>query len=69
MIFWLIRKITKNKEKIRKEDRKRVALSGLFGITLYFTLENIGVCMTSASNAALIVASFPALTTLLEFFI
>jgi drug/metabolite transporter (DMT)-like permease len=69
MIFWLIRQITKNKEKIQKEDRKRVAMSSLFGITLYFTLENTGVSMTSASNAALIVASFPAITSLLEFFV
>ncbi|MBS4190156.1 EamA family transporter [Bacillus sp. FJAT-49705] len=69
LIFWIINKIVKNKEKIRKEDRKRVAISSLFGITLYFTLENIGVSMTSASNAALIVASFPAITSLLEFFV
>ncbi|NRD79823.1 DMT family transporter [Bacillus sp. BRMEA1] len=69
IVFWIIRKIAKDKEKIKKEDRKRVAMSSLFGITLYFTLENIGVSMTSASNAALIVASFPAITSLLEFFV
>ncbi|NRT24293.1 drug/metabolite transporter (DMT)-like permease [Clostridium beijerinckii] len=47
----------------------RIALSGFLGITLYFAIENIGVSMTSSSNSALIVASFPAVTTLLEFFI
>jgi drug/metabolite transporter (DMT)-like permease len=69
IVFWLVHKLTKNRGKIQKEDRKRVAMSSLFGITLYFTLENIGVSMTSASNAALIVASFPAIATLLEFFV
>lgn len=68
LIIWIIRKITNSTEKIRNKDRKRLFLSGLLGITLYFTLENIGVQMTSASNAALIVASFPAITALLEFF-
>lgn len=69
LIIWIIRKITNSTEKIRNKDRKRLFLSGLLGITLYFTLENIGVQMTSASNAALIVASFPAITALLEFFL
>lgn len=69
ILFWFMRKITANKEKIKKEDRIRIALSGFLGITLYFALENIGVSMTSSSNSALIVASFPAVTTLLEFFI
>lgn len=35
----------------------------------YFAAENIGVQHTSASNASLIVASFPAMTALLEFII
>lgn len=67
--FWFIRSIYKNKEKISRKDRTRVTVSGILGITLYFTIENVGVSMTSSSNAALIVASFPAVTTLLEFFI
>lgn len=45
-------------------DRLRIALSGILGITLYFSCENIGVSLTSASNAALIVASYPAITLL-----
>ncbi|NRT34738.1 EamA family transporter [Clostridium beijerinckii] len=69
ILFWFMRKITANNEQIQKEDRMRIALSGFLGITLYFAIENIGVSMTSSSNSALIVASFPAVTTLLEFFI
>ena len=47
-------------------DTGILAASGLLGITLYFSMENIGVSLTSASNAALIVASYPAITILLE---
>ena len=52
-----------------KKDMKTIALSGLLGITLYFSAENIGVKYTSASNASLIIASYPAITTLFEFII
>lgn len=48
------------------KDLGIIALSGFLGITLFFSLQNIGVRLTSASNAALIVASFPAVTALLE---
>lgn len=48
------------------KDLGVMAVSGVLGITLYFTLENIGVSLTTASNAALIIASYPAITTLLE---
>lgn len=49
-----------------RRDLGWMALSGLLGITLYFAMENIGVSLTSASNAALIVGSYPAITILLE---
>lgn len=53
----------------QKKHLPWILLSGALGITLYFTMENIGVSMTTASNAALIVASYPAVTALLELFI
>ncbi len=48
------------------KDLGLIALSGFLGITLYLTMENIGVKLTSASNATLIIASYPAITVLLE---
>jgi len=56
------------KEYIRPSlrDIGTMCISGLLGITLYFTLENTGVNLTTASNASLIVASYPAITALLE---
>lgn len=58
---------------IRKEvkitapvDMAKLALSGLLGITVYFSLENTGVKYSTAADAALIVSSYPAITMLLE---
>ena len=66
VLFFLIRKAKRDKEIIRKEDRKSVVASAFFGVTLSMLFQNIGITMTTASNAALIVASFPAITMLLE---
>lgn len=49
------------------KDLGWMALSGLFGITGYFALQNIALKMVTASDAALIVACYPAITVLLEF--
>lgn len=68
-LLGIVKLLSKNKDRPDKKDMKRIALSGLLGITLYFAAENIGVGLTTASNASLIVASFPAITTLFEFFI
>ena len=43
-----------------------LTISGILGITLYFSLENTGISMTSASDASLICASYPAITVLME---
>jgi drug/metabolite transporter (DMT)-like permease len=47
-------------------DLRRLVMGGLLGITLYFAIENIGVQLATATDAALLVASYPALTALLE---
>ena len=69
ILFLVVRVATKDNEKIDKADQKKVAGSAFLGITLCMTFQNIGISLTSASNAALIVASFPALTMLLELLI
>lgn len=69
VILGLVRLIRHDIVKPTKKDIKSIAVSGLLGITLYFAAENIGVQYTSASNASLIVASYPAITALFEFII
>ncbi|GBF35009.1 permease [Desulfocucumis palustris] len=62
IIFLIKRDFTKPTVK----DMGLISVSGILGITIYFALENIGVKLTTASNAALIVASYPAITALFE---
>lgn len=47
-------------------DLGRLAVGGLLGITVYFSMENFGVHLATASDAALLVVSYPAITMLLE---
>ncbi|MHB9755033.1 DMT family transporter [Streptomyces sp. BYX5S] len=47
-------------------QRRRLHVSGLLGITVYFVLENVGVDLSTASDASLIVATYPLMTMLLE---
>ncbi|MCX5213461.1 DMT family transporter [Kitasatospora sp. NBC_00240] len=53
---------------VRPDARQRrlAHLSGLLGITAYFVLENVGVELSTASDASLIVATYPLMTMLLE---
>ena len=69
VILWLIRLLRRDPLHPKKRDLWILAASGLLGITLYFAAENIGVQLTTASNASLIVASYPSITALFEFFI
>jgi drug/metabolite transporter (DMT)-like permease len=50
----------------RREDAGRIAASALFGIVMYFVLENRGLEHTTASNASLIVSALPIFTLLAE---
>ncbi|MCW7944328.1 multidrug DMT transporter permease [Streptomyces hygroscopicus] len=47
-------------------QRRLLYLSGLLGITVYFTLENVGVDLSTACDASLIVATYPLMTMLFE---
>lgn len=49
-----------------QRQRIFIGVAGLLGITTYFALENVGVDLASASDATLIVASYPIITLLIE---
>ena len=44
---------------IRKEDMPRIFISGAIGMSIYFTIENLGTGLTSASFSSLIMATVP----------
>jgi len=48
------------------KDFALVALSGMFGIVLYFVFENNGLRYTTAANASMIVAAVPIFTLFTE---
>ena len=48
----------------KRRDAFYIAVTALSGITVYYALETIGVQMTTAGNASLISAAYPAITAL-----
>jgi len=55
----IIAKQFTTKEKVKKEDYPRLAISGIFAITLYFFCETNGILRVSSNTASIIVASIP----------
>lgn len=47
-------------------SRRNLFLGGLVGVTTYFILENLGVRLTTASDAALLMAAIPVICLLAE---
>lgn len=62
IILYILLKLKYPGEKILKEDRYKMALGGLFGVALYFFLENYSVFYTTASNVAILISSIPVFT-------
>jgi drug/metabolite transporter (DMT)-like permease len=56
-LLWLL--THKNGAKLRAEDRKWIAALAFSGITFYFSFENFGLSLTTASHASLIIATIP----------
>ena len=52
--------------RLRKKDILPLAISGIFGVTIYFFFESRGIQLTSASHASLIIAVIPVITLLAE---
>jgi drug/metabolite transporter (DMT)-like permease len=52
--------------RLRRKDILPLAVSGLFGVTVYFFFEARGIRLTSASHASLIIAVIPVITVLAE---
>ncbi|WP_105618085.1 DMT family transporter [Vallitalea okinawensis] len=64
IIILFINIIFKNNLKIHKADLPRFITCGIFGITLYYTFENYGIELTSASIASIIIATIPIISML-----
>lgn len=68
-ILWLIIKLWKKNEKIRKEHYKLFLLSSLLNPFLYFIGENFGLKLTSPAISSVIIATIPLFTPIAGGFI
>jgi drug/metabolite transporter (DMT)-like permease len=59
-------RLRKESLKLTRKDMLLFPLASLFGIVLYATFENIGLQFTSASTAAMLVATIPVFVLLSE---
>jgi drug/metabolite transporter (DMT)-like permease len=67
VIFFPISRAIDHGTTIQKKDLIPLIATSLFGITIYFFFETTGIKLTSASNAALIIASIPIFTIIAEY--
>ncbi|SMC50688.1 DMT family transporter [Sporomusa malonica] len=66
VMLWVLLKKIEPDTKIEKADIPKMILAGCLGITLYFYFENIGVKLTTAVNASLIVTIVPIIAIALD---
>ncbi len=66
ILLLLVNILGKNSLKIDRKDVPRFMLGGIFGIALYYTFENYGIELTSASIASIIIGTIPIISMLTE---
>jgi len=58
-VLWLLWRLRRRRERVTRADLARFAGLGFVSLTLYFALEIGGIARTSASEAAIIIATIP----------
>ncbi|MEV3854166.1 DMT family transporter [Streptomyces sp. NPDC050095] len=69
VLLGVLVRLGRRRRPVRRPDarqRRQLYVSGFLGITVYFVLENVGVDLSTASDASLIVATYPLMTMLVE---
>ncbi|WP_027623224.1 DMT family transporter [Clostridium lundense] len=66
IILFIILKVKFPEEKVLKQDRVKMVLSGLIGVAMYFFFENYSVYYTTASNVAVLISSIPIFTLITQ---
>lgn len=61
-LWWL----SSERAALDTNSRRYLVLGGLVGVTAYFTLENLGVQLTTAGDAALLMAAIPIICLMAE---
>ncbi len=58
-ILWLVWRRRGEREAVGRRELARLAALGFVSLTVYFTFENLGIAHTSASDAAILIATIP----------
>lgn len=62
IILYILLKKKYPEQKVLKEDKMKMALGGILGVSVYFFFENYSVAFTSASNVSILISSIPVFT-------
>ncbi|BBB92635.1 MAG TPA: DMT family transporter [Methylomusa anaerophila] len=68
-ILVLVLKKVEPATRLAKRDVPFIALSGVLGVTIFYSFQNIGIKLTTASAASMIIASIPIFTIVGEFLV
>ena len=67
-ILWVVWRLRRGPERVSRAELGRLALLGFVSLTVYFSFENLGIARTSASEAAILIATIPLLVVILNTF-
>ena len=67
-ILWVVWRFRPAREQLTRRELGRLALIGFVSLTVYFSFENSGIARTSASQAAILIATIPIFVALLGVF-
>ena len=67
-ILWVVWRFRRGPERVSRRELCCLALLGFVSLTVYFSFENLGIARTSASEAAILIATIPLFVVILNTF-
>ena len=68
-VLWVVWRLRPVREPLTRAELGRLALIGFVSLTVYFSFENLGIARTSASEAAILIATIPVFVALIGAFV
>ena len=67
-ILWVVWRFRPGPQRVSRGELGRLAVLGFVSLTVYFSFENLGIARTSASEAAILMATIPLFVVILNTF-
>src|SRR5665647_778013 len=67
-ILWVVWRFRRGPQRVSRGELGRLAVLGFVSLTVYFRFENLGIARTSASEAAILIATIPLFVVILNTF-